>query len=160
MPFKYKYLPSPVGCLKLIASDQELRAILWDTEKPNRVLLETSIEDNLHPILLETEHQLKEYFLKQRNIFDLPLKAQGTPFQVDVWRLLQQIPYGATCSYKDIAIKIGRPNAVRAVGTAIGRNPLSIIIPCHRVIGSDGSLGGFAGGLDRKKQLLDLELRN
>ena len=101
--------------------------------------------------------QLKDYFAGKRKTFELPLKQQGTDFQHQVWKALQSIPFGATCSYVDIAKKIKRPKAVRAVGAANGRNRIAIIIPCHRVIGADGSLTGYAGGLNRKKILLDLE---
>lgn len=154
---KYKIFKTPVGPLKIVVSDKTLVAILWDKEKLNRVKLEEMTEDNKEPLILETEKQLNEYFLNKRKKFNLPLETRGTTFQQDVWRVLNEIPYGSTWSYKDIAIKVGRPRAVRAVGTAIGRNPISIIVPCHRVIATGGGLGGFAGGLDRKKILLDLE---
>lgn len=155
---KYKIISSPVGSLKLIVNNQSLLAILWDSEKLNRVRLGQMVEDKKDLLILETEKQLKEYFLHRRTIFDLPFETLGTSFQKGVWDVLNQIPYGSTCTYKSIAIEIGRPGAVRAVGTAIGRNPISIMIPCHRVIASDGSLAGFAGGLARKKILLDLEM--
>lgn len=146
-----------MGPLKIVVNNQSLLAILWDNEKLNRVRLDTMVEDNKEPIILETEKQLHEYFQKQRKIFNLPLNTTGTAFQQEVWKWLNEIPYGSTWSYKDIALKINRPQAVRAVGAAIGRNPISIIIPCHRVIASNGSLTGFAGGLNRKKILLKLE---
>lgn len=148
---------TPVGDLKIVVNDQALVAILWDQEKPNRVPLPAQIESKNDPLILETEKQLNEYFQGQRKAFSLPLELRGTPFQAQVWERLKQIPYGTTLSYKTIASQIGKPDAVRAVGTAIGRNPISIIIPCHRVIGRKGSLTGFAGGLPRKKFLLMLE---
>jgi methylated-DNA-[protein]-cysteine S-methyltransferase len=114
-------------------------------------------EDKKHPLILETEKQLNEYFLNQRTEFDLPLEAHGTPFQMGVWKLLQKIPYGATWSYKDIAVKMQSPQAFREVCAACGRNPISIIVPCHRVISTNGKLTGFAGGVDKKKILLDFE---
>ncbi len=154
---KYKIIKSPVGPLKIVIRDQTLVAILWDNEKPNRVRLDQMTEDKKDPLILETEKQLNEYFLHQRRTFNLPLETLGTPFQQDVWQLLKQIPYGSTWSYKEIALKMDRSQAVRAVGTAIGRNPISIVVPCHRVIAFDGSLAGFAGGIDRKKILLGLE---
>lgn len=154
---KYKIINSPVGNLKIVVGEQVLVAILWDNEKLNRVRLDQMVEDKKDLLLLETEKQLNEYFLHQRKKFHLPIEMQGTSFQQEVWKLLNQIPYGSTWSYKDIAIKMHRPQAVRAVGAAVGRNPVSIIIPCHRVIASNGSLTGFAGGLGRKKILLDLE---
>ena len=154
---KYKIIKSPVGSLKIVVRDKTLVAILWDNEKLNRVRLDEMIEDKKDPLILEIEKQLNEYFRQHRKEFNLPIDTRGTSFQQGVWKLLNKIPYGATWTYKDIAIKIGRPKAVRAVGAAIGRNPISIVVPCHRVIASDGSLAGFAGGIDRKKILLDLE---
>lgn len=154
---KYKIINSPVGYLKIVVDDNVLVAILWDKERSNRVKLDKMVEDKKHPLILETEKQLGEYFQQKRKTFNLPIKTDGTFFQQEVWKFLSQIPYGSTWSYKDVAVKINRPNAVRAVGSAIGRNPISIIIPCHRVIASNGSLAGFAGGLNHKKALLDLE---
>lgn len=154
---KYKIIKSPVGALKIVVKGRTLRAILWDNEKLNRVRLDQMAEDKKDPLILETEKQLNEYFLHQRKAFNLPIETCGTSFQQEVWNLLNQIPYGSTWAYKDVALKMNRPHAVRAVGAAIGRNPISIVIPCHRVIASNGSLTGFAGGIDRKKILLDLE---
>jgi methylated-DNA-[protein]-cysteine S-methyltransferase len=111
-----------------------------------------------HPVLREAREQLEAYFGGQRKIFDLPLDIHGgTLFQQSVWRALSTIPFGARHSYADISRLIGNPKAVRAVGAAVGRNPISLIVPCHRVLGSDGSLTGYAGGLDRKTALLALE---
>ena len=152
-----KLLPSPVGVLKLVASDAGLTAILWENDDPRRVRLNSVIEDENHPILLETERQLGEYFAGRRRSFSLPLDFKGTPFQRRVWSALLTIPYGETRSYGEIARQIGNPAAVRAVGAANGRNPLSIIAPCHRVIGATGKLTGFAGGLETKARLLALE---
>lgn len=152
-----KRLPSPVGVLKLVASDAGLAAILWENDDPRRVRLNSVIEDENHPILLETERQLGEYFAGRRRSFSLPLDFKGTPFQRRVWSALLTIPYGETRSYGEIARQIGNPAAVRAVGAANGRNPLSIIAPCHRVIGATGKLTGFAGGLETKARLLALE---
>lgn len=157
MTLFYKTIPSIVGKLKLVSTQEALVAILWEYEKPNRVRLDSMTEDRNHPILITTEKELSEYFAGQRKSFTLPLKLNGTEFQRDVWQALTKIPYGATVTYGDIANSIGNPRAVRATGTAIGRNPLSIIIPCHRVIGKDGSLTGFAGKLHVKKILLHLE---
>jgi methylated-DNA-[protein]-cysteine S-methyltransferase len=109
------------------------------------------------PLLEQAVEQLGEYFLGQRITFSLPYHVNGTPFQEAVWRALCEIPYGKTCSYQDIAKKVGRPKAMRAVGGANHRNPISILIPCHRVIGQDGGLVGYGGGLEAKKFLLDLE---
>ena len=148
---------SPVGVLTLIASHDGLAAILWENDKPRRVPLVVVAEDATHPILLETERQLEEYFGGRRQAFDLALDVSGTEFQKKVWGALLAIPYGETRTYAEIARQIGHPTAVRAVGAANGRNPLSIVAPCHRVIGSSGALTGFAGGLAVKAQLLRLE---
>lgn len=153
----YKMMLSPVGSLKLVATDDGLAAILWENENPRRVPLNIIGEDNAHPVLVETERQLEEYFSGKRKTFALKLDFAGTEFQKKVWRALLAIPFGETRSYGQIAKEIGRPTAVRAVGAANGRNPISIIAPCHRVIGSTGKLTGFAGGLDAKARLLELE---
>jgi len=157
MQLVYMYMDSPVGALKLVAHDQALVAVMWDNEDHKRVRLAELIEDRQHPMLLRVEKQLEQYFAGQRQQFDLPLDFQGTDFQQQVWQALLTIPYGEKRSYKDIAVQIGNEKAVRAVGAANGRNPISIIAPCHRVIGSSGALVGFAGGLDKKQILLGLE---
>src|SRR5215469_7166921 len=148
---------SPVGALTLIASNDGLAAILWENDKPGRVPLNVVGEDAAHPILRETERQLADYFAGRRRAFDIPLDFAGTEFQKAVWGALLTIPFGETRSYAQIARQIGHPTAVRAVGAANGRNPISIVTPCHRVIGSSGKLTGFAGGLDAKAFLLNLE---
>ena len=148
---------SPVGLLTLIASDRGLAAVLWQNDPPARVRVRAEREDASHPVLVEAMRQLDEYFAGHRTRFDLPLDPVGTPFQQRVWKALNTIPFGETRSYSDIARQIGHPTAVRAVGAANGRNPVSIVTPCHRVIGSSGKLTGFAGGLDTKAFLLTLE---
>ena len=148
---------SPVGRLKLVASDVGLAAILWENDNPRRVPLALVAEDPDHPVLLEAEKQLREYFAGRRREFTVPLDFDGTEFQNQVWRALLSIPFGETRTYTEIALQIGKPAAVRAVGAANGRNPISIIAPCHRVIGSNGNLTGFAGGLEAKAHLLALE---
>lgn len=148
---------SPVGELTLVAETQALQAILWENEQPNRIRLAQSVACSSHPIFEDVIGQLNQYFAGERTDFTSSFKLQGTAFQLQVWRALQQINYGHTCSYLDIAEYLGKPKAVRAVANAIGKNPLSIIIPCHRVIGKNGSLTGFAGGLANKRFLLDLE---
>jgi methylated-DNA-[protein]-cysteine S-methyltransferase len=155
--YVYKIVPSPVGKLKLVASNDGLAAVLWENDRPGRVRLNIVGEDSSHPVLLETERQLKDYFAGRRKAFDLKLDFAGTEFQKKVWAALLTIPFGETRSYAQIASQIGAPKAVRAVGAANGRNPISIIAPCHRVIGSSGELTGFAGGLEVKAQLLGLE---
>jgi methylated-DNA-[protein]-cysteine S-methyltransferase len=152
-----KQIDSPVGALKLVASDAGLAAILWPNDDPARVRLGEPVVSETHPVLLEAERQLKEYFDGRRKAFDLKLDFNGTEFQRKVWAALLTIPYGETRSYAQIARQIGRPDAVRAVGAANGRNPISIVAPCHRVIGSTGKLTGFAGGLETKAFLLALE---
>ena len=152
-----KSIDSPVGTLKLVASDRGLVAILWQNENPRRIRLASQTEDANHPILLKTESQLFEYFTGKRQHFDLPLDPQGTPFQRAVWDALLAIPFGETRTYGQLARQLGNPNATRAVGAANGRNPIAIIVPCHRVVGSTGKLTGFAGGLESKSYLLHLE---
>jgi methylated-DNA-[protein]-cysteine S-methyltransferase len=153
----YKHVPSPVGRLTLVATAQGLSAILWENDRPGRVRLQAMAEDNGNPLLVECERQLGEYFAGRRQDFLLPLDPSGTPFQRDVWRALLTIPFGETRSYAQIATQIGHPGAARAVGAANGRNPLSIVTPCHRVVGSTGALTGFAGGLEVKAHLLAFE---
>ena len=156
-PYARKVIDSPVGQLTLVASERGLAAILWEKDNPRRVPLADVVENDSHPVLLETERQLREYFAGQRREFTLPLDFRGTEFQRRVWSALLTIPFGQTRSYAQIAQQIGCPAAVRAVGAANGRNPLSIIAPCHRVVGSNGQLTGFAGGLEAKAGLLSLE---
>jgi methylated-DNA-[protein]-cysteine S-methyltransferase len=153
----YKWIDSPVGRLKLVATDAGLAAILWEKDRPRRVPLTIAAEDNQHAVLVEAERQLEEYFDGRRTTFALKLDPAGTPFQRRVWNALLTIPFGETRSYGQIARQIGHPKAMRAVGAANGRNPLSIVAPCHRVVGSTGELTGFAGGLDAKAFLLALE---
>lgn len=157
MSLVYKTMKSPVGELKLIASDKGLVAVLWENDPPNRVRLGELVEDKRHPVLLDTELQLIEYFAGKRKAFTMELDARGTAFQKSVWKTLSGIPFGTTKSYGQLARELGNPAATRAVGAANGRNPISIIVPCHRVIGSSGKLTGFAGGLDTKALLLKLE---
>lgn len=152
-------LSSPVGTLTLVARDDKLAAVLWEHERANRVRLGELHVDQGHPVLRETARQLEEYFAGSRERFELELDFVGTDFQRAVWAALLTIAFGHTRSYSEIARQIGKPAAVRAVGAANGRNPISIIAPCHRVIGASGSLTGFAGGLQAKQYLLALEGR-
>ena len=156
----YKTMQSPVGALTLVASGHGLAAILWENDRPGRVRLKLAQEDARHPVLVETERQLNEYFAGRRKAFSLELDFAGTQFQRKVWQALLEIPFGQTRSYGEIARRIGAPAAVRAVGAANGRNPISIVAPCHRVIGATGKLTGFAGGLDAKAHLLALEQKS
>ena len=157
MSLVYKMMESPIGKLKLVASDKGLVAILWENDRPSRVRLGELVEDGGHPVLVETERQLGEYFAGRRREFSVALDMRGTRFQRDVWEALLAIPFGETRSYGQLARQLGNQRATRAVGAANGRNPVSIIVPCHRVIGSSGKLTGFAGGLDVKAWLLNLE---
>lgn len=157
MQLSFMEMSSPVGLLKLVANENALVAVLWENENPKRVRLAELIEDRQHPILLETQKQLNEYFAGQRQKFELTLDFEGTEFQQKVWQALLSIPFGETRSYKDIAEQIGNVKAVRAVGAANGKNPISIIAPCHRVVGANGKLVGFAGGLENKDILLKIE---
>lgn len=157
MQLFFTEIDSPVGKLKLVAHEQALVAVLWECEIENRVKLQHLIRDDQHPILLKVQQQLSEYFSGQREIFDLPLDFAGTDFQKQVWQALLTIPFGETRTYKQIAEHIGNVKALRAVGAANGKNPISIIAPCHRVVGANGKLVGFAGGLENKQILLTLE---
>jgi methylated-DNA-[protein]-cysteine S-methyltransferase len=150
-------MTSPVGKLRLVASDVGLVAVLWQNDNPKRVRLEEAIENDAHPILSQAKKELNQYFACLRSAFSVPLDARGTHFQREVWEALLSIPFGETRTYGQIAAQVGRPSASRAVGAANGRNPISIVTPCHRVIGSSGKLTGFAGGLQAKAFLLDLE---
>ena len=154
-----KEIESPVGKLKLVANANVLIAVLWEQERLNRVKLAPVKFDPQQPILIETERQLKQYFAGTRKEFELPLEPTGSEFQKKVWRALREIPFGQTRSYLDLAKSIGSAKAVRAVGAANGKNPLSIVVPCHRVVGANGALTGFAGGLQVKAKLLALEER-
>jgi methylated-DNA-[protein]-cysteine S-methyltransferase len=157
MTYSCKTIDSPVGQLKLVASDEGLAAILWKDEDPRRVRLSPLAEDPDNPFLVETERQLDAYFAGRLKTFTVPLDFKGTEFQKSVWTALLTIPFGETRSYGQIARQIGRRTAARAVGGANGKNPISIIAPCHRVIGSTGALTGFAGGLAAKERLLRIE---
>lgn len=147
---------SPVGVLRLVASASGLCHVHWPNDRgaltPTR-----QVNPEEHPILLDAVEQLSDYFAGTLRQFHLPLDLRGTEFQILAWNALATIPYGHTATYSGQAARIGRPTAVRAIGAANGKNPLSIVLPCHRVIGADGSLTGFAGGLDAKRQLLDHE---
>jgi methylated-DNA-[protein]-cysteine S-methyltransferase len=146
-------LDSPVGTLRLWSNGRQLVQIDWSAPKT----APAGTRQQSDAVLQRGGEQLEEYFAGKRKTFDLPLAPRGTAFQQSVWQALAGIPWGQWRSYGDIARAIGRPRAVRAVGAANGRNPLPIVVPCHRVVGSDGSLTGFAGGLEMKRYLLELE---
>lgn len=149
IPCRFVWSDAPFGTLTLTDCNGYLTAIQWGTR--------SGATEMATPLLWETVCQLSAYFKGRLQRFDLPLAPAGTPFQQQVWRALQEIPYGETVTYADIAVRIGRPLAVRAVGMANHRNPLPIVVPCHRVIGKNGSLTGYAGGLELKSSLLNME---
>ena len=154
----YTFVPSPVGQLLLAGSQDALQVIGFSTgNKARGTQPDWQRRDEL---FVDAAQQLAEYFDGKRRAFDLPLQPDATPFQAQVLKALQRVPYGETRSYGELARAIGRPKAARAVGTANGNNPLPIVIPCHRVVGSNGALTGFGGGLPTKRYLLDLERRH
>ncbi len=151
----YTRMESPIGELLLLGDEKALSGLyMQDGRKPTTI--DPSWEESPAPFA-EVRTQLEEYFAGRRTTFDIPLAARGAPFEREVWHALEEIPYGETVSYGEIARRVGQPTAARAVGTANGRNPIAVIVPCHRVIGADGSLTGYGGGLERKRLLLELE---
>lgn len=158
MKYNYLKIKSPIGFLHLVSNQKQLVAVVFDSswksfiKKQNYQVIEAQ-----DALLTKTEKQLNEYFKNKRRSFDIPLALDGTEFQKKAWTCLQKIPYGKTISYQEQATKIKNPKAVRAIGGANGQNKICIIIPCHRVIGKNGSLTGFGGGIDIKKQLLQIE---
>ncbi len=156
--FAERVIESPVGRLLLRVHQAKLTHLLFAGRR--RVGIRATGRESDGAILDRAERQLEEYFTGRRRSFDLPLAPSGTQFQTAVWRALETIPWGAVTSYGEIARRIDRPTAARAVGAANGRNPISIIVPCHRVIGADGSLTGYGGGLEAKKRLLAIEGRD
>ena len=156
-PIYHTTIPSPLGDLLLTGNGQALTGVYLTPHRRGPTADGDWVRDEAP--FTEARQQLSEYFAGARTVFDLPTAATGTPFQQRVWQALRAIPHGRTASYGDIARAIGNPKAVRAVGLANGRNPLSIVVPCHRVIGSDGSLTGYGGGVERKQWLLAHEAR-
>lgn len=153
-------LTTPVGALTVVADDRALRAVLWEHERPGRVRLGelVTVDDPAgHPVLERATVQLTEYFRGRRRRFDLQVQPTGTPFQLSAWQVLATIPFGTTLTYAEQAAALGDRAKARAVGAANGRNPLSIVVPCHRVVGAGQQLTGFAGGLDAKAWLLEHE---
>jgi len=158
--FQYKTIDSPIGSLTLVANHKALLQLNWGSVVPNIYQHQIGqVNTEAGEILTQTERQLKEYFQGIRAKFELPLFPYGTEFQMQAWRELLRIPYGQLDTYGEQAKRMGAPNSARAVGAANGKNPIGIIIPCHRVIGASGHLTGFAGGLGIKKFLIDLETR-
>lgn len=150
-------IETPLGTVRIVARGDAIAGVWFDGQKYDAVPDAAWRESPGDPLLRDAARQLKEYFAGRRRRFDVALAPQGTAFQQSVWRAIAKVPAGRTASYGDLARRIGRSAAVRAVGAAVGRNPLSVIVPCHRIVGSDGSLTGYAGGLDRKRALLALE---
>lgn len=150
-------MQSPLGPLTLIANEKSLIALLWNGHWPQWMHSVQMVSDSEHPVLRQAARELEEYFSGTRKTFSVPIQFRGTEFQMRVWQELRRIPFGETLSYGELASRIGSPQACRAVGAANRRNPLGIIVPCHRAIGADGSLTGFAGGMDAKRYLLALE---
>ncbi len=151
----YTTVDSPIGELLLLSDGEALRGLyMQDGRKP--ATIGPNWEPSTAPFAAVTE-QLNEYFAAERTVFDIPLALAGAPFEREVWHALEEIPYGETVSYGEIARRVSQPSAARAVGLANGRNPIAVIVPCHRVIGSDGTLTGYGGGLERKRLLLELE---
>ena len=158
MALFYQKLNSPLGSIYIATDGDHLRVLAIDGDNWTRLKNRFSeVLEREHPVLSCTKQQLDEYFLRQRVIFDLPLYFEGTAFQVAVWNALLEIPYGETRSYSEQAEMVKNPKAVRAIGRTNGLNPISIVVPCHRVIGKSGQLTGYASGLSHKKYLLDLE---
>jgi methylated-DNA-[protein]-cysteine S-methyltransferase len=159
MTTQFTEVSSPLGTLQLTAEGGKLTGVHFPGQKHDRPAQPHWQRADDEPVLAQARGQLAEYFAGQRTSFDLPLAPAGTPFQQAVWRALLEVPFGATSTYGAIARAVGRPAAVRAVGSAVGANPLGIVVPCHRIIGRDGTLTGYAGGLERKAKLLALESR-
>lgn len=153
----YNWIDSPLGALLLTSDGQSLTGLYLNGQKHFPQQTEDWQEAKDVDPLGQAEAQLSEYFAHQRHSFDLPLEPQGTDFQKQVWQCLRHIPFGETISYGDLAQQIGKPHASRAVGAANGRNPIAIVVPCHRVIAASGQLTGYAGGLERKRWLLQHE---
>ncbi len=155
MAARERWMESPIGRLRLVAEDGALVGVFM--EGHGRSTVRAAVLGVGEPVLEEAARQLAAWFAGERTSFDLPLRPEGTPFQSAVWKALREIPYGETRSYREIAAGLEQPKAMRAVGAANGRNPISIIVPCHRVIGASGALTGYAGGVERKRWLLGHE---
>ncbi len=153
----YSIIKTPLDNLMLAANETELIGVYFIDGEHIPAVSKGWKRDARHPVLRQAEEQLQEYFAGKRTTFTLPLRLDGTNFQERVWRQIALIPYGKTISYSDLARKAGAPRAIRAAGTSTGRNPIGLIIPCHRVVGKNGGIGGYAGGLERKRYLLELE---
>jgi methylated-DNA-[protein]-cysteine S-methyltransferase len=154
---RYCFTPSSLGNVLLVANGDALCGVYFDDQKYLPPIDPAWQEDDRSEVLRAARRELDQYFAGSRKVFDLPLAPNGTSFQRAVWNAIAQVPWGETLTYAELASRAGHPGSARAAGAATGRNPLSIIVPCHRIVGSDGSLTGYAGGLDRKQKLLALE---
>ena len=153
----YDRFKSPQGGMLLVASDDGLAGIYFDRQKHHPKLASEWKQNRGHKVLRQTRRELEEYFSGKRKRFEVALDPEGTPFQRAVWKAISTVGFGKTISYGELARRAGHPGSARAAGAATGRNPIGIIVPCHRIMGSDGSLTGYAGGLNRKRALLELE---
>jgi len=156
---QYDLVPSPLGTMLLVASGDALTGIHFEGERYQPAIGAAWTRTANHPLLRAAAAQLDEYFAGRRTRFLLPLAPVGTPFQRAVWKAIAAVPFGATIAYRELAARVGRPGSIRAAGTATGRNPWTIVVPCHRIVGANGALTGYAGGLERKQALLALEAR-
>lgn len=153
----YATFTSPFGKIVISTDGKKITGFYFLGQKYFKSIPSAWKKDIKHPLLIEAIKQVKAYFKRDRKDFDLPIITEGSAFQKKVWAAVAQTPYGVLTTYRSIAETIGKPKAVRAVGSAIGRNPICVIVPCHRVVGTNGAMSGYAGGIDRKKQLLVLE---
>ena len=153
----YDFYDSPMGKMLIVAADEGLRGLYFIDQKYYREVEDGWTRAPKHHVVRQTAREMQQYFAGDRKEFDVPLAAEGTPFQARVWTAISSVKYGASITYSELARRAGHPDAIRAAGTATGRNPITIIVPCHRIVGSDGSLTGYAGGLDRKRALQALE---
>jgi methylated-DNA-[protein]-cysteine S-methyltransferase len=153
----YDHIESPCGRMLLVARDDALTGVYFEGQKYDSSVQPEWIRDPDHHVVRQTRAELTEYFAGARKRFDVPLAAEGTSFQEAVWKAISTVPFGTTITYAELARRAGVPGSARAAGAATGRNPLTIIVPCHRIVGSNGALTGYAGGLDRKRALLALE---
>lgn len=154
---RYDYVETPLGRMLVMSDAGRLVGLHFREDRHQPMPEQAWTRDSGDAVIERTRYQLAEYFAGTRREFDVPMEPRGTPFQQRVWTVLTEIPYGTTTTYGRMARRLGQPTATRAVGAANGRNPISILVPCHRAIGADGSLTGYAGGLERKKALLELE---
>lgn len=153
----YAISPTPLGKVTICSDGHAITGLHLEGDRYFSNIPDSWTQDTVSPLLKQAGKELEEYFQRQKKTFDLPISAAGTTFQKAVWDAISQIPYGKTASYSEIATKIGKPKSARAVASAIGRNPICLVVPCHRIIASDGGLGGYIAGLNVKKKLLELE---